>query len=156
MFAAKHAEMIRERLGGNKFTLCGREMLLVGPLFHTELVLTDRLRRWGFQCHFASNMRAASDLLSSRPVDLVLCNTRLPDRSGFGLLPALAGMPVAALLCLPVEESCFWLPAIDNGKDWLGLPALLPSEFARELEKMNRSLGLAPPFTKSGTESKVA
>jgi len=100
--------------------------------------LADRLQRWGFQCHFTNNMRAGSDLLSSRPVDLVLRNTRLPDGSGFGLLAALVGMPVTVYLCLQVENSCFWLPAIDDGKDCLGLPALRPSEFARELEKMNR------------------
>jgi HSP20 family protein len=53
-------------------TLSGRDVLLVGQAFHGAQVLTDRLHRWGFRCHFASNMRAASDLLSSHPVALVL------------------------------------------------------------------------------------
>jgi hypothetical protein len=44
-------------------TLSGRDILLVGQTFHGAQVLTDRLRRWGFRCHFASNMRAASDLV---------------------------------------------------------------------------------------------
>jgi hypothetical protein len=89
-------------------------------------------------------MRAASDLLSSHPVDLVLSNTHLSDGTGFGLLAALAGLPVTAFLCLPVEDSCFWLPAIDGGKDCLGLPALRPSEFASALEEMAQSLAAAP------------
>jgi hypothetical protein len=89
-------------------------------------------------------MRAASDLLSSHPVDLVLSNTHLSDGTGFGLLAALAGLPVTVFLCLPVEDSCFWLPAIDGGKDCLGLPALRPSEFASALEEMARRFAAAP------------
>jgi CheY-like chemotaxis protein len=106
--------------------------------------LADRLHHWGFRCHFARSIRAASDLLSSRPVDLVLCDTHLSDGTGFGLLGALAGLPVTAFLYLPVETTCFWLPAIDAGKDCLGLPALRPSEFASALEEMARSFGTAP------------
>jgi hypothetical protein len=89
-------------------------------------------------------MRCAFALMTSRPVDLVLSNTHLPDGTGFDLLMALAGLPVTAFLCLPVENSCFWLPAIDAGKECLGLPALRPSEFASTLEKMVRRLAPAP------------
>ena len=108
-------------------TLPGRNVLLVGHTLHSGRALTDRLRRWGFRCYFADNMRAASDLLSSQPVDLVLTNTCLSDGTGFSLLVALDGIPVTAFLCLPVESSCFWLPAIDSGKSLLGItgsPAL--------------------------------
>jgi len=125
-------------------TLSGRDVLLVGQNLHSALALTDRLHQWGFRCHFAGNMRAASDLLSSHPVDLVLSNTHLPDGTGFGLLMALAGLPVTAFLCLPVEDGCFWLPAIDGGKECLGLPALRPAEFARAIEEMARCLTAAP------------
>jgi hypothetical protein len=45
----------------------------------------------------------------------VLCDTHLSDGTGFGLLGALAGLPVTAFLYLPVETTCFWLPAIDAG-----------------------------------------
>jgi HSP20 family molecular chaperone IbpA len=119
--------------------LSGKDVLLVGPNLHSAGALTDRLHRWGFRCHVAPDLRAACDLLSTHPVDLVLSNTHLPDGTGFRLLGALAGLPVAVFLCLPVENSCYWLPAIDGGKDCLGLPALRPSEFARGLEEMVRN-----------------
>jgi len=119
-------------------TLSGRDVLLVGQNWRSGHALSERLHRWGFRCHVASNMRAAFDLLNSHPVDLVLSSTQLSDGTGFGLLLALAGLPVTAFLCLPVEDSCFWLPAIDDGKDCLGLPALRPSEFARALDEMSR------------------
>ena|SRR5579863_3994987 len=116
--------------------LSGRNVLLVGQNFHSARALTDRLRQWKFQCHFASNLRVASDLLSSHPVDLVLSNTYLPDGTGLRLLAALAHLPITAFLCFPVENSCLWVPAIDGGKKCLGLPALRPSEFGRTLEEM--------------------
>ena len=118
--------------------LSGRDVLLVGHSFYSAQAMTDRLRRWKFRSHFAGNKRAASDLLRSQPVDLVLSNTLLSDGTGFGLLAAFAGLPVTAFLCFPVENSCFWLPAIDSGKKCLGLPALRPREFANTLEEMVR------------------
>jgi hypothetical protein len=121
-------------------TLSGRNVLLVGQHFHRARRLTDKLQGWKFQNHFAGNIRAASDLLSSRRIDLVLSHTYLPDGTGSGLLAALAHLPVTAFLCLPVENSCYWLPAIDGGTKCLGVPALRPLEFARTLEEMARGL----------------
>jgi CheY-like chemotaxis protein len=120
--------------------LSGRNVLLVGQNFHSARALTDMLHRWKFQCHFVSHMREASEILSSHPVDLVLTNTYLPDGTGLGLLAALADLPVTAFLRLHVENSCFWLPAIDGGRACWGLPALRPSEFGRALEEMARCL----------------
>jgi hypothetical protein len=122
-------------------TLSGSNVLLVGQNFHGARTLTDKLHRWKFQNHFAGNMRAVSDLLGSHRVDLVLSHTYLPDGTGLGMLASLAHLPViTAFLCLPVENSCIWLPAIDCGKKCLGLPALRPLEFARTLEEMARCL----------------
>jgi hypothetical protein len=120
--------------------LSGTDVLLVGHTFHGALPLTERLQRWGFQCHFVENMRAACDLLSLRPVDLVLSKTHLSDGTGFGLMAALTGVPITAFLCFPVEHSCFWLPAIDGGRECLGSPALRPREFANLLEELASSL----------------
>jgi DNA-binding NtrC family response regulator len=124
-------------------TLSGRDVLLVGQSFQTPHGLTERLQRWGFRCHFAGNMRTARELLGSMRVDVVLSDMHLADGTGITLLGILAGLAVTAFLCLPVETSCFWLPAIDAGKKCLGSPALRPAEFARALEDMARCLGAA-------------
>jgi DNA-binding NtrC family response regulator len=124
-------------------TLSGRDVLLVGQSFQTPHGLTERLQRWGFRCHFAGNMRTARELLGSMRVDVVLSDMHLADGTGITLLGILAGLAVTAFLCLPVETSCFWLPAIDAGKKCLGSPALRPAEFARALEEMARCLGAA-------------
>jgi hypothetical protein len=49
-------------------------------------------------------------------------------------------MSITAFLCLPVENSCFWLPAIDDGKECLGERALRPGGFASLLEEMTDDL----------------
>ena len=122
-------------------TLSGSNVLLVGQNFHGARTLTDKLHRWKFQNHFAGNMRAVSDLLGSHRVDLVLSHTYLPDGTGLGMLASLAHLPViTAFLCLPVENSCLWPPAIDGGTKCFGLPALRPLEFTRTLEEMARGL----------------
>jgi hypothetical protein len=126
-------------------TLLGLDVLLVGQSFNSAQCLMERLRRRGFRCRVASNLRAACQLLESLPVDMVLTNMRLSDGNGFKLLGLLAGLPVTVFLCLPIETGCFWLPAIDAGKDCLGLPALRPREFDKALEEMTRYLNTRTP-----------
>jgi hypothetical protein len=115
----------------------GMDVLLVGPDFKVGQSLPERLRQWGFRCHFVDTARMASQLLSSQQIDVVLATTRLPDGSGFGLVAGLSGLAVTAFLCLPVEDSCFWLPAIDRGRICLGSPALRPREFGRALRELS-------------------
>jgi hypothetical protein len=137
-------------------TLFGRNVFLVGQNCHTASALTDRLYLWKFQCHFANSMRAASELLSSQPVALLLSNTYLSDGTGVGLQPALACLPVTAFLCLPVENSSFWLPAIDGWKFCLGLPVLRLSEFGKTLEELARCLPVAPRAKNPAPKARVA
>jgi hypothetical protein len=130
-------------------TLSGWNVLLVGQNFQRARALTDKLQSWKFQNHFASTIRAASDLLNSHRVDLLLSHTYLPDGTGSGLLAAFTHLRVTAFLCLPVENSCLWLPAIDGGTMCLGLPALRPLEFARTLEEMARGLSTGTQASRS-------
>lgn len=122
----------------------GGEVLLVGQDFHHAQILTVRLRQWGFHCHFAETLQAAAQLLSSYAVDVVLSEAHLPDGTGFGLVAALTALPVTAFICLPVEDSCYWLPALDRGRDCWGSPALRPAEFALAIQKLARR-SVAPP-----------
>lgn len=118
------------------------DVLLVGSSFPSALALLDGLQQRGFRCHFASSMRTATEVLSSGPVDVVLSDAYLPDGSGFRLANCLSGLPVSAYVCLPVEKSCFWLPAVHYGNYCWGAPAIRPADLARELEE----LALHSPF----------
>ena len=117
----------------------GMNVLLVGEDFHMAAQsLADPLHRWGFRCHVAGTMRASVEFLKSRGGDLVLSQMHLPDGSGFSLLSTLAGLPVTAFLCVPVEDSCLWLPAIDAGRNCWREEMLRPADFARALEELAR------------------
>jgi hypothetical protein len=136
--------------------LFGRDVFLVGENFHAASALTNKLYLLKFHCHFANTMRAAAELLSSRPVDLVLSNMYLPDGTGVGLLPALARLRVDAFLSLRVENSCLWLPAINGGRVCLGAPALRPLEFRRTLEDLARCLPVATRANKPVAKARIA
>jgi len=97
----------------------GIDVLFVGSGFHDSQSLTNRMRKWGFRCHFANSLRTARELVHSIRVDLVLSRIGLPDGTGFGLVSGLSGLPVTAFLCLPGKDSCYWLPVMDSGKDCL-------------------------------------
>jgi hypothetical protein len=114
----------------------GRDVLLVGLGSSGAQLLSDRLRGWGFRCYLATNIRAAREVFELIRIDLVLANTQLSDGTGVGLAASLTGLPVTVFVCVPLEDSCLWLPAIDCGRVCLGLPALRPSEFASSLEEM--------------------
>lgn len=125
-------------------TIQGSNVLIVGQGFLNAEAWTELLSKWRFRCRFAGDLRSAREVLDSVRIDLVLSKINLPDGTGFGLLAELPGFPVSAFLCLPVENSCFWLPAIDCGNICLGLPALRPSEFAEALQKMAARLPSEP------------
>jgi response regulator RpfG family c-di-GMP phosphodiesterase len=126
-------------------TNTGMDVLLVGEGFYfSAQAFTDRLRRRGFRCHLAGTMQAALQFLKSHGIDLVLSQMRLPDGSGFGLIATLAGLPVTAFLCVPLEDSCLWLPAIDGGRNCWGKEMLRPADFARALEQLAQRGPAAP------------
>jgi DNA-binding NtrC family response regulator len=115
----------------------GMNVLLVGEDFQAAAQsLRDPLHRWGFRCHLAGTRRATLEFLKSRGSDLVLSQMHLPDGSGFNLLSTLTGLPVTAFLCVPVEDSCLWLRAIDAGRNCWGEEMLRPTDFARALEEL--------------------
>jgi DNA-binding NarL/FixJ family response regulator len=123
----------------------GIEVLLVGEAFRVGCqTLTERLRQFGFQCHFADTLRAACEMLSSHRVAVVLSAIKLPDGSGFALMARLARLHVSAFLYFPVANSCYWLPVIDRGQDCCGSAALRPAEFARMLEELARGRMVSP------------
>jgi hypothetical protein len=94
---------IVNRRSGIEVVKALREGRSVGQVFRDAQAFGARLKRCGFRCHLASNMRAASDLSKLRPVDPVLRNTYLSD-AGFSLLTTHSA--AYALPLLPVENGC--------------------------------------------------
>jgi hypothetical protein len=52
------------------------------------------------------------------------------------LASALAGSNASVYYTFPVENGCWWLPALQNGKDCHGAPAFRRREFQAEIERI--------------------
>lgn len=122
---------------------------MVGQSSSGAEALADRLRVWGFRSRRVTTFQAALELFDSIQVDVVLTNMHLSGGTGFGLTLSLSGLPVTVFVCVPLERSCLWLPAMDRGRICLGLPALRPSEFASSLEEMAMHLPSEQPDSNS-------
>jgi hypothetical protein len=120
-------------------------ILLVGQRWFDDQTLAIELRRSGFRCDFAINLKDARRMLKSNRVDLVLCKAILPDGTGFGLAKTLEGHPVSAFIMLELDDGHLWMPAIDNGRDCIGRVALSPDKFKRLLEDFSDPLRYFTP-----------
>ncbi len=110
-------------------------VLLVGKNMSGALRLVEWLRRLGCGSYIVASYQEARTLLEAQRFDVVLSETSLPDGNAYGLMSALRGSPASLFFCLAVEDSYWWLPAVTQGRECLGVPALRPAEFAEVLEE---------------------
>jgi hypothetical protein len=111
-------------------------VLLVGRDLVSSSHLRERLQYWDCEFHLAATYAEALGLLNRCRFDLVLSETGLPDGRASRLIPWLLGAPTSLFLSFPVDGTCWWLPAVDHGRQCWGSHALRPSEFARVLDKL--------------------
>jgi hypothetical protein len=110
------------------------EALFIGEHCQGSFYLVSRLQQKGFQCHFASTAQTALSLVQGHNFDLVLCPIRLRETSLYFLLDLLDGGIATLYYFYPVEDDCWWLPAVRRGKRCWGTSALRPSEFVLALD----------------------
>lgn len=80
----------------------------------------------------ATSSAEAVRLFAGHGFDLVPCTDWMQGINT--LIATLVGSPASLFCCHPVEDSCWWLPAVRHGEKCLGAPALRPSEFAYALD----------------------
>jgi hypothetical protein len=110
------------------------EALFVGEYSRGSSYLVRGLQQKGFECHFASTAQTALSLVQAHNFDLVLCPIRLRGTSLYFLLDLLDGGIATLYYFYPVEDDCWWLPAVRRGKRCWGTSALRPSEFVLALD----------------------
>lgn len=125
------------------------EALLIGDEFRTALTLLDRMWRWGFQCHFAPTLQAASRFANMQPVDVILSERHPSDGTVAQLMNAFCDLPVTAYVCFPVDRGCFWLPVLDHGRNCWGSAALRPKELAQALQRLAQHQPVDPTLSVS-------
>ena len=103
--------------------------------------LAARLEKRACEIQFASSCQEASAFVSNQRFDLVLSELRMWDRSSDPLAASLIGSRATLVYSYPVETSCWWLPAVKNGRSCWGSLAMQPSEFIGFLDEILKEIG---------------
>ncbi|HVB34580.1 MAG TPA: hypothetical protein VNJ52_09445 [Patescibacteria group bacterium] len=111
-------------------------VLLIGEAQRSFSHLASRLEKIGCRCEFAISYEEARHALQDGSFDLILSVAHPRDNAISSLADLLAGSPSTFFYALPVEESCWWLPALRQGERCFGAPALRPSEFSTLLDEV--------------------
>lgn len=126
--------MVFERQGDPTAT-ARLKVLIVGKSRHGFFGLGQRLEQWGCQCSIVDSQESARGLLSQQGFELVLAVDR-QCRLGSELVSALEGTGSSLFRAFPVEDSCWWLPVLEQGRECHDGRALRPTEFARLVREM--------------------
>jgi response regulator RpfG family c-di-GMP phosphodiesterase len=111
-------------------------VLLVGKGPRNTPTLEDHLARHGCDVCFATSINEALGLFQKRHFDLVLSEFLLSDGTAYQLHPQLLDTGATMFISNAVEDGCWWMNAIFEGKDRLGEPGMRPSEFRVRLDEI--------------------
>ena len=118
-------------------------VLLVGNNMSRAFRLVEWLQSLGCEYHIAASYQEARTLLETHRFDVVLSETDLSDGNAYRLIASVRESPASLFFCLAVQDSYWWLPAVTQGRECLGAPALRPAEFARVLQEILFELTVA-------------
>ena len=111
-------------------------VLLIGRSVSWGVVALKYLAKFDGKLSFASPENVTARLVSSSKFKLILLDASVTAEQRRGITSEFAGTDVDVYYSFPVENGCWWLPAMRSGQDCQGAPAFRRAEFARELEKI--------------------
>src|SRR5580692_12674935 len=95
-------------------------VLLIGENSQGSSHLVKHLQGHVFKCRFAASYQEAVSLISPQTFDLVLSPMRVRDNSIFPLMDLLERSCTTLFFFQAVEEGCWWLPALQFGRNCFG------------------------------------
>jgi hypothetical protein len=111
-------------------------VLLVGESTRSFQHLAQRLERRHCRCRTATSYNEAKQMIGEEVPDIVL-STVPPHQVGISALAGmLTGTEASFFHAHPVEDSCWWLPALRRGEPCFGTPALRPGQFTSVLDRL--------------------
>jgi CheY-like chemotaxis protein len=111
-------------------------VLLVGRSANSIFVLRDNLQKLGCSVSALHSCEGALKKLRQEHFDFVLSEFFLPGATSYQLLAHLRGSHSSLFFCIPVEDDSWWIPALSEGRDCLGAPAIRSAQFARALQEI--------------------
>jgi hypothetical protein len=113
-------------------------VLLIGETKNGSSYLGGQLESRGCRCWFARSTVEGVALLAQQSFHLILSTA--PLHRGDPLLAELGDAKCTVFYSYPVEDGCWWVPVLHGGQKCLGAPALRPSEFIGELDRMVKEI----------------
>jgi hypothetical protein len=111
-------------------------ILLVGRNGSWGSAVLQALEKHGCELSLVSPETATPDhVRESDPAIVLLDSTVSPEQRRM-ITAELAGSRASVFYTFPVENGCWWLPALLQGEDCLGSPAFRRKEFPQELERI--------------------
>ena len=112
-------------------------VLLIGRTASWGAGALHYLERFGGKLSFAAPVGGYASLVGG-DFKLILLDASVTAEQRHRITSELAGTGADVYYSFPVENGCWWLPAMRGGRDCHGAPAFRRDEFARELERILR------------------
>ena len=113
-------------------------VLLVGRQGAWSDALLESLQKVDGQLSYVTPLSATQELVRKGEYSLVLLDSTVPPEQRRDLVSALTGTKASVFYTFPVENGCWWLPALQFGTDCHGSPAFRRREFHAEVEHILR------------------
>jgi len=110
-------------------------VLLVGSCARKSSSLGRHLLKRGCNVSLAADKKEAIELLQRRRFDVVLSGFRLPDGTAYELMAPLRGTDTMMFFSFAVENSCWWITALLQGRDCSEEAGMRPREFTMVLDE---------------------
>lgn len=113
-------------------------VLLVGRSGSWGSSVLKSLEKLGSELSYVPPQTATAEYVTSGAYALVLLDSTVSPEQRRELASNLIGSRSSIFYTFPVENGCWWLPALLHGQDCHGSPAFRRSEFPNELERVLR------------------
>ncbi len=116
-------------------SLNGPRVLIIGEARRGLFGMAQRLEQWGCRCFLVDSPEIALRLFTEQSFELVLA-VGTERRIGNELINRLRGTTTSLFRAVPVEDSCWWVPMLRQGRECTGGGALRPTEFAGLVQRI--------------------
>lgn len=122
-------------------------VLFVGEYPALSASLARVLNSLGCECRYAETCEEALATMDRRKFRVVLSKPKLADGNARKLIPMIEAASGWLFLSFPVEEGCWWIPAMEDGQLCIEAVALHSREFSKSLLNILKTILPAPVET---------
>lgn len=114
-------------------------VLLVGRNGSWGTMMLKSFQKFDCELSLVTPQAVTADYVRDHAYSLILLDSSVPSNQRKQLASELIGSEASIFYTFPVENGCWWLPALRRGRDCHGAPAFRRNEFPLELERILRS-----------------